>query len=132
MKKLLLCLLALMLLALPVLAEEGGDPPLAPDLYLKGNPSTGYEWLYKVDDPTVLTVTDNGFEPSSEGEGLVGAGGDYTFRLDGLTSGMTDVTFVYARSWETDEAPLCTLVYSVLVEDNLDAKIFNCQVDPGL
>lgn len=135
MKKLLILLLSLMLLAVPALADddyEGGDPPLAPDLELKGNATTGYSWLYEVEDPSILTVTDNGFVPDEGTEGMTGAGGIFTFRLDGLKVGFTTVTFRYARSWETEEAPLCTISYTVDVDDDGDATIYNCRVNPGL
>ena len=135
MKKLLILLLSLMLLAVPALADddyEGGDPPLSPDLELVGNPTTGYEWLFVVDDPTILTVTDNGYVQDASAEGMTGAGGMFTFRLDGLKPGMTTVTFRYARAWESEEAPLCSVSYSVSVDDDMDVSIFNCSVNPGL
>lgn len=130
MKKLLICVLALMCLALPALADE--EPPLSPDLYLTGNGTTGYQWLYTVEDEAVLTVVDNGFTQEPGTEGMTGAGGVFAFRLDGLKEGATKVTFTYARSWEIDESTLCTVSYNVLVDDDLDVTIFDCSVNPGL
>ncbi|MDD3336008.1 MAG: protease inhibitor I42 family protein [Eubacteriales bacterium] len=130
MKKWLISLLLLCLLTVPAFAEEGGDPPLAPDLYLTGNPTTGYSWFAEVDEPTVLAVTDNGYV-QDEGEG-VGVGGVFQFRLDGLKEGMAKVTFRYARAWETEEAPLCELSYDVYVSEDLDTSIYSINVNPGL
>lgn len=134
MKRFLVCLLLLLLCVMPALADdyEGGDPPLAPDLYLKGNPTTGYEWLYSVDDEMVLTVTDNGFTTDPSAQTMVGAGGEYNFRLDGVKEGMATVTFRYARAWETEETPLCELTYTVYVDDDLDVSIYSITANPGL
>lgn len=120
--------LALALCLFPALAQEetecweldGGNPPLAPEIRLLSNPSTGYRWTAESDDETVVCVCGHGFSPAREG--LMGAGGAECFRLDGAGEGYADITFRYARSWE--EEPLYTIVYQVLVTEEMDVCIY--------
>lgn len=126
MKKLLVILLAalLALFSLSALAEddfdyEDGNPPLAPEISLAANPSTGYQWRFEVDDPCV-EVTDHGFyEGDTE---LLGAGGTQGFRLNGAEAGYAEIEFTYARSWT--DAPQHTLIYRVIVTEDLDVMIY--------
>ncbi len=131
MKRVFLSTLVTLLICLCIPAlSEGGDPPTAPDLYLRGNPMTGYEWLYQVEDDSILAVTDNGYQQDEAAEGLTGAGGTFCFRLDGVKSGMTRVSFRYARAWENEvSAPAVT--YDVLVDDELNVMIFGNEIDLG-
>ncbi|MDD3411164.1 MAG: protease inhibitor I42 family protein [Eubacteriales bacterium] len=124
MKKFLCWMLALCLcLSLTTLAFADDDPPLAPDLSLHGNPTTGYQWTYTVDDPQVLTVTDCGY--TSDNEALMGSGGVFSYRLDGLMEGSAVVTFTYAKS--ADEI-VCVLTYHVTVDDDHEVEIYGQDV----
>lgn len=136
MKKLLriLSLLAaLVLLAVPALAEdddfcyEDGNPPVAPDINLPANPSTGYQWTFTVDDEEVLEVFDNGFLAPDAASDVLGAPGTHTFRLYGAEFGTATVTFTYARSWE--DKPLYTLTLHVQVDEAGNACIFQMAAD---
>lgn len=129
MKKNWICLLLALLLALlcaGALAEmdyEDGNPPLAPDIMLPENPSTGYLWTAVTDDPCV-EIMDNGFY--DDGTGLAGAGGTHSFRLFGAEAGYAEITLTYGRAWE--DQPLYTLIYRVIVEESGDVMIYEMQM----
>ena len=83
-----------------------------------------------MEDDSILAVTDNGYQQDEAAEGLIGAGGTFCFRLDGVKSGMTRVSFRYARAWENEvSAPAVT--YDVLVDDELNVMIFGNEIDLG-
>lgn len=103
---------------------ENGNPPLAPELELASNPTTGYRWFVTCDDEAVVEITEHGFV--SDAEGLLGAGGTENFRLDGAEEGYAVITFRYARSWEEDA--LYTLTCHVFVNEALDVCIFQTSV----
>ncbi|MFC1846578.1 protease inhibitor I42 family protein [Chloroflexota bacterium] len=80
---------------------------------LESNPTTGYSWEAEY-DAAILELVEDTFEPGEYAEqGLVGAGGTQLFRFKGLSSGKTDITFKYKRSWETE---------------TLDTKVFTVEV----
>ena len=54
---------------------------------------------------------------------LTGAGGLQRFELVGKAQGYTTVTFVYARSWETEEEPVYQLVYDLSVDADLKVTV---------
>lgn len=124
--RILALLAALLMMALPALAEdyEDGNPPIAPELQLPSNPSTGYRWMYECDDAEVLSVCEHGFR--SNAEGLLGAGGYEGFRLDGAEEGFANIIFRYGRSWE--DQPLFALVYQVIVDADLNVTIFQMEM----
>ena len=69
---------------------------------LESNPTTGYSWEAEY-DAAILELVEDTFELGEYAEqGLVGAGGTQLFRFKGLSSGKTDITFKYKRSWETE------------------------------
>ena len=134
MKKLLALLLALCLLAVPAMGEMGsvdeGNPPLAPAIFLKGNPATGYAWTAEVDDEKVVTVVSE-YYPDETAAQQVGEGGEYYFRFDGVAEGAAIITLRYARANAADEN-VPTLVYHVTVDANLHVYIYQMEVNPGL
>ncbi len=121
-----LCLLALAVtLALPLIPavaeEDAGNAPENPVVILSANPTTGYTWAVEIADEAVVSVTDDGIAPDSEE--LTGAGGMQRFELVGKAQGYTTVTFVYARSWETEEEPVYKLVYDLSVDADLKVTV---------
>ena len=97
------------------------------DLYLPSNPTTGYSWVYDVEDPSVIEIRDQYFEYSQE-EGFVGGGGIHWFHIAGTNPGMTSVTFRYLRSWEAD-APAEQTTYRLTVDDQLDVLIWGVEAE---
>ena len=104
MKRLLALLLALCLLAVPAMGEMGsvdeGNPPLAPAIFLKGNPATGYAWTADILDPNMLELTSE--ENAAGNSDLLGAPGTYTATLKGTfeQAGSTEISFAYSRGAE--------------------------------
>lgn len=129
-----LCLLVLaMTLALPLIPavaeEDAGNAPENPVVILSANPTTGYTWAVEIADEAVVSVTDDGIAPDSEE--LTGAGGMQRFELVGKAQGYTTVTFVYARSWETEEEPVYKLVYDLSVDADLKVTVAATTFIPG-
>ena len=80
---------------------------------LESNPTTGYSWEAEF-DAAMLELVEETFELGEYAQqGLVGAGGTEFFRFKGLSSGKTDITFKYKRSWETE---------------TLDTKVFTVEI----
>ena len=80
---------------------------------LESNPTTGYSWEAQF-DTAMLELVEETFELGEYAEqGLVGAGGTELFRFKGLSSGKTEITFKYKRSWETE---------------TLDTKVFTVEI----
>ena len=129
-----LCLLVLaMTLALPLIPavaeEDAGNAPENPVVILSANPTTGYTWAVEIADDTVVSVTDDGIAQGDTE--LVGAGGYQRFELVGKAQGYTTVTFVYARSWETEEEPVYKLVYDLSVDADLKVTVAATPFIPG-
>ena len=129
-----LCLLVLaMTLALPLIPavaeEDAGNAPENPVVILSANPTTGYTWAVEIADDTVVSVTDDGIAQGDTE--LVGAGGYQRFELVGKAQGYTTVTFVYARSWETEEEPVYKLVYDLSVDADLKVTVAATTFIPG-
>ena len=83
----------------------------------------------EIADEAVVSVTDDGIAPDSEE--LTGAGGMQRFELVGKAQGYTTVTFVYARSWETEEEPVYKLVYDLSVDADLKVTVAATTFMPG-
>jgi len=82
---------------------------------LEGNPTTGYTWEAQNLDTTILAkVGETEFE--SGNPGLVGAGGTLILTFKALKPGVTTLTLIYHRSWETDVPPAETFTLQVTVK----------------
>ncbi len=66
-------------------------------LSLKGNPTTGYMWHYKIADATIVSVVSENITADS---GLIGAGSTFAWDFKALKAGATKITFKYYRDWE--------------------------------
>lgn len=122
-----------MVLALPLLPalaeEDAGNAPQNPAVILAANPTTGYTWTVEIADEAVVSVTDDGIVQGDE-QPLTGAGGLQHFELLGKAQGYTTVTFVYARSWETEE-PVYQLTYDLSVDADLKVTVVATTFIPG-
>lgn len=99
--------------------EEINPAPVV--IELEANPSTGYMWQSNIEgDSVVLDGVENLVPEGSEA--LVGAPimQRYTFAVNGI--GTTTAVFSYARAWDSG-SPLRTVVYTITVDENLEAKI---------
>ena len=80
---------------------------------LKGNPTTGYTWQYKISDESVVKLDTESSVPDS---GLIGAGSTSVWNFKALKPGTTTITFKYYRTWEGEASTLQTAEYIVTVE----------------
>ena len=105
----------------PNAAEE--YVPVSVDLYFKENPTTGYVWVYAVEDESVAVITDQYFE---DGELFaVGKGGSHWFHIDAAAPGTTSVTFTHGRPWE--ETPLQTITLRFTADDALNVSVWGVE-----
>lgn len=81
---------------------------------LKGNPTTGYTWLYQIEDESVISIEED--VKYLGAKGMVGAPSLFTYTVTARKAGTTKITFEYKRPWETQPA-LETKVYEVSVDD---------------
>jgi predicted secreted protein len=80
---------------------------------LSSNPSTGYEWRYRLEGNTRLALTDHTFTNTSA-PGVVGGGGieQWTFANQSTIAGTMRLIFEYKRWWTTD-APSQTVTFNL-------------------
>lgn len=120
MKKLISVLLALALMlsafCVGAFADIEGEPQHSLDIILEGNASTGYTWTVSISDESVVYVQDLGVESA---EDILGAPGEYLFRICGSAAGSADITFAYLRVFE-DTEPVISFTVPVTVDDALN------------
>lgn len=90
---------------------------------LKGNPTTGFEWVCNVEDESIIKLVSNEYIPNKVEEGIAGAGGVYKITLEGLKEGISGLNCEYERSWE--EEPIYGSNYNIKVDENKDLTIIN-------
>ena len=84
-------------------------------LELKGNPTTGYTWIYTVEDESIIQVSE---EIKYLGEkGIVGAPSLFTYTIRSVKPGTTSLKFEYKRPWE-EKAAEEVRVFEVRVKEN--------------
>jgi predicted secreted protein len=79
------------------------------NLYLKSNPTTGYEWM-PIFNASIVKLVSHNFKPSSM---LMGASGTDTFVFKGMSLGTTLIKMLYKRSWENNSVAEKKFVVSV-------------------
>ncbi len=87
------------------------------EIVLEGNPTTGYEWTYQIEDESILVIDSTNYEEDNTEEEIVGSGGKYTYNFKAVGEGETKITFNYERSFE-DVEPIYKLTYTVSVNEN--------------
>ena len=80
---------------------------------LEGNPTTGYRWEVSEINHSVISNVQQNIEPGSSL--AAGAGGPFVFRLSGLQTGSSKVTFKYLKPWEGDDSILQRFAITVNV-----------------
>lgn len=71
-------------------------------LELRGNPTTGYTWIYTIGDESIIQV-DEDIQYLGK-EGMVGAPSLFTYTVRSLKHGNTSLKFEYKRPWEDKKA----------------------------
>ena len=96
---------------------DGGSNQYA--FELKGNPTTGYQWVYQVDNKDILKEVRNEYiQDKTDGKETLGVGGTYFFAFEALKEGEVTITAKYCRSWE-DVEPMTTATYKLKVDKDL-------------
>ena len=69
-------------------------------LYVKlcSNPTTGFQWEYKISKENVLKEEDHDFE--EPGGDVLGAAGIEVWTFEAVEKGMTEVRMEYSQPWE--------------------------------
>jgi inhibitor of cysteine peptidase len=81
---------------------------------LEGNPTTGYTWQYKAENPEIVKITEE--IVSENKDGMVGTPSKFKYKIEGAKAGSTQILFTYQRSWEKDVAPAQIDTLTVNVE----------------
>ncbi len=90
---------------------------------LPENPTTGYEWVYTIDDAEVVSVVKDEYNASENEEGLLGVGGYRICEFKGLEEGETIVYFNYIRVFEEDAEPAKSVKFYISVNANNEIAI---------
>ena len=81
---------------------------------LKSNAGTGYAWTLS-GDPAPLKLIKTSTQHSKNTSGKAGAPQMSVFQLQATSAGLTNLTFVYRRSWEFNVPPAKTFSIRVNV-----------------
>ena len=120
MKKFLIALLLVLMIALPVMASAA----TVYSLKLSGNPTTGYDWSNKADVEGIVEI--KGEYTVSDPE-LTGAPGYYEYTINGLAAGDATLTFTYSRSFE-ENSEVVSVAYTFHVDDALNVTCVSSEV----
>ena len=84
------------------------------EVILKGNPTTGYNWVVDYVDSAILKqVGETEFKADKKARG---SGGIITMRFEALASGQTVLRLIYHRPFEKSVPPVQTLEVAVVVK----------------
>jgi predicted secreted protein len=86
-------------------------------LELEGNPTTGYEWEVIEDEADKVKVTKE-YVAAETAKDIVGAGGTYKFKLQGISQGNAELEFGYFRSFDASAPIEKTVILKVYVDEN--------------
>ena len=85
------------------------------NLELRGNPTTGYTWIYTIGDESIIQV-DEDIQYLGK-EGMAGAPSLFTYTVRSLKQGNTNLKFEYKRPWEDKKAEEVRF-FEVTVKEN--------------
>lgn len=83
-------------------------------IVLEGNATTGYSWENTLTNEEIVSVKEKTTYLGKDG--ITGAPSKFEYSVKALKDGTTDLTFVYKRPFEADEA-LDTIVYKIEVKN---------------
>lgn len=84
-------------------------------LEFRGNPTTGYIWIYTIGDESIIQV-DEDIQYLGK-EGMAGASSLFTYTVRSLKQGNTNLKFEYKRPWEDKQAEEVRF-FEVTVKEN--------------
>lgn len=88
------------------------------ELSLSGNSNSYYNWVYEIEDDTILKIDDEKYYGDEAKDEIKGLGGNYVFKLKSLKVGKTKVTFYYKKMWEDEDT-----LYKYVIEFEVDKKL---------
>ena len=77
-------------------------------LVVKSNPSTGFSWTNNIQEQDGIQLVDQYTEEINKDSNIVGTPVYQYYRIKGIKRGTYNLTFNYARSWETNTNPAKT------------------------
>jgi predicted secreted protein len=101
-----------------------GKKGLKKDIVLLGNDDNYYNWIYSIEDKSIVSIVDEKYYGEESNDEVNGLGGEYIFALQGLREGKTTIKFRFAKSWEEEEE-LYNYYVDVLVDSDLNVEIVN-------
>ncbi|MEA3249428.1 MAG: protease inhibitor I42 family protein [Patescibacteria group bacterium] len=103
--------------------EVSVEVGIAFTLDFESNQTTGFRWMAEHDADMLEFVKDEYvvYEPSEEGEPLVGAGGIHHFTYRPTRPGTARIVFTYSRPWESVQ-PAKRIAYETIA---------TCPAEPG-
>jgi inhibitor of cysteine peptidase len=84
------------------------------EVYLEGNPSTGYVWEVLSGQDLLQQSSDMEFTAASQQ--LVGSSGEMRFEFEAIAAGESALQMVYLRPFERDIDPLQTYTVNIIVK----------------
>lgn len=89
-------------------------------IWLEANATTGYSWAYTFSNEKMLKVEHEDYAVNEHPEGMVGVGGVYEIALSPTMEGAGSVTLTltYSQSWDTQTAPVETVIFDIWVVEN--------------
>lgn len=113
-----------------IIALDNGESTARPVLVMESNPSTGFDWSWKIDDEAVVAVSatyvSDMYYDVLDMMPPVGGGGRTRFQLTGLTPGEATITFSYKRVWREDTS-IRELICRVHVDEDLNVTILSSE-----
>lgn len=82
---------------------------------LKGNPTTGYTWVYEIEDESIILI-DEKIKYLGK-KNMVGSPSLFTYTIKSRKPGTTELRFEYKRPWE-DKSAEEKVTYSVTVDES--------------
>ena len=92
------------------------------DIKLLDNNNSYYNWIYSIDDESIVKMVDEKYYGEENNDEINGLGGEYIFTIQTLKPGKTRINFSYVISWDkTDE--IYNYYIDVEVSEDLELKI---------
>ena len=101
-----------------------GKRGMTKEIVLLGNDDNYYNWIYSIDDKSIISVVDEKYFGDENNDDVDGLGGKYIFTLQALKEGKTSIRFKFSKSWDEDDE-LYNYSIDVLVDSNLNIEIIN-------
>ena len=90
---------------------------------LESNPTTGYEWIYQINNSDVLKLKSNDYKENDKDDKTVGAGGIQTYVFEAVKEGEATITLAYGRNWEENSA--YKIEYKIKVDKNKNIEVLD-------